>query len=461
MNTDTARHTSRSSRVAARVTVGAALDLLVDGASNSASPGCISVFDAQRAADVVREEIDGLKTIQGDLTGALVASYDRIHAMKSLAQINLQGAASDETVGLLLDEALALTDSTLVAIFDGGVLVATSGDTTHLDDCARTARRSVEDAPDTLIRTPDGDRAVIATLDPDGGGDGVLAFFRTHGQPFATTDMPVIDAIVSAVGVMLAFTELHRNELERAKVEREHQLASALAQSVIEVQPPRSSTVDIFAKTIPASLTGGDFYVFGETEDHIWFAVGDVAGKGLPAAMLMTRAVAACRVAFLADRDAPVVDVFARIEDELYDHLDSAGVFITLAVGVVSEKDRVVSLVNAGHSPIVVVRESEVGTVPASVPPLGVVRYRVPTVSTVALHGHDCLILGSDGLAEQSDPDGELYGYDRFGELCRSTYGRSASPVGESIFESVRAFANGTSASDDSTLVVFTSGDRT
>jgi serine phosphatase RsbU (regulator of sigma subunit) len=266
--------------------------------------------------------------------------------------------------------------------------------------------------------------------------------------------MPLLESVVSALGVMLAFTELHERELHQAAVERDHNLASALAQSVITDRPPHSASIDVFAKTVPAALAGGDFYVFGQTDGLIWFAVGDVAGKGLPAAMLMTRAVAACRVAFLAHRDASVADVFARIEDELFDHLDDAGVFITMAVGVIDEQAHSVALANAGHSPVLIVRDTEAECIGASVPPLGVIRGRVPTVATFSLGANDCLVIGSDGLAEQSDPEGRLFGYDRFRDFCVAEHAAPTATFGERVFAAVNEFGAGGTVSDDSTLVV-------
>jgi serine phosphatase RsbU (regulator of sigma subunit) len=298
---------------------------------------------------------------------------------------------------------------------------------------------------------------MVARLDPDGNAERYLAFFRSEQRSFSTTDIPVIEAIVSALGVMLAFNELHHRELERAAVEREHQLASALAQSVITERPPRSSVIDFFAKSVPASLTGGDFYVFGQTDGSIWFAVGDVAGKGLPAAMIMTRAVAACRVAFLAHRHASVSEVVRRIEDELFDYLDEVGVFVTLAVGLYDEQSREVSLVNAGHSPVILVRDGLATFVPASIPPIGVIRNLVPQVESMILNDADCLVIGSDGLAEQANSHGEMFGYERFRELCLSASHKPSPLMGAELFETIHTFAAGQSASDDSTLVILKS----
>lgn len=437
----------------APLTADLAIDLLVSRASGQPSDDS-SPEDAARAGAVLRTALQDLERDQSELAEALIANQDRLLAMTSIAQINVQGVASDQTIGLLLNEALRLTGASMVALFAADGIVSTAGDTAELAAHADIAWRAIADSPnDPLRHTASGD-GIIATLDPDGLARNYLALFRPADRPFSTVDVPVVEGVVSSLGVMLAFNELHQRALASAAVEREHQLASDLAQSVITVRPPQSARLDVFAQTVPAARTGGDFYVFGRTDQIVWFAVGDVAGKDLPAAMLMTRAVAACRVAFLTHRDASVGDVFASIEDELFDYLDEVGLFITMAVGAIDESTSTVSLASAGHSPVVWVNSTGASLIPATSPPIGVIRHRIPQASEFVLHAGDCLVIGSDGLAEQSAPDGSMFGYDRFLDLCHSVRLQSSAQQGQAVFDTVNAFAAGRHASDDSTLVI-------
>ncbi|MGC5340944.1 hypothetical protein ACPXBC_30745, partial [Escherichia coli] len=71
-------------------------------------------------------------------------------------------------------------------------------------------------AADDAVRAVAADTAVVAVLDPEGEDDQHIAFFRSSDRPFSTSDVPLIEAIVSAIGIMLAFRELHRHEFERA-----------------------------------------------------------------------------------------------------------------------------------------------------------------------------------------------------------------------------------------------------
>lgn len=409
---------------------------------------------AGRAAAVLRAGLADLTSVQAALTEALIASQDRLLAVKALTQVNLRDVAGREAIGRLLDRALTLTGAATVLLLKEDAVATAAGDLSDVEALAAVARRAVAHAPDELLRTAAGDGAIIGSLDVDTANAWHLAYFRPRGHRFATSDLPLVEAIDAALGVVLAFTELHQRELARAAVAREHELASALAQSAIVDRPPASTAVEIFARTAPASLTGGDFYAFERTGAAIWFAVGDVAGKGLPAAMVMTRAVAACRVAFLAHRDESVVAAFARIQDELYEHLDEAGVFVTLLLGSIHEGTGTVSLVNAGHSPVVLVRDGRIEMIRASMPPMGILRDRLPVPSTFTLQDDDCLVVGTDGLVEQEDPDEAMFGYDRFGELCRQSHALPAGQIGERIFATVAGFAAGRAPSDDSTLVV-------
>lgn len=425
-----------------------ALDLLASTSRDAADADRFA-----RAERTVRAAIAELQATQAALTEALIASQDRQLAVEALARINLRGAATDDTLALLLDRALSITDSQQVVLFEEGEITLVRGDSAGLAAHVGLVREVLEIDADDVVRAVGSDTAIVGVLDPDGEADQHIAFFRPADRPFSTLDVPLIEAIISAIGIMLAFRELHRHEFERAAVEREHQLASVLAPSVISSEPPPSTGIDLYARTVPAAVAGGDFYVFGRSTGAIWFAVGDVAGKGLPAAMLMTRAVAACRIAFLTRPEDSVADVYQRIEEELFDHLDDVGVFITLTVGVVREDTGEVSLVNAGHSPVMMAG-AEVETIMASVPPLGIVRGRLPRIWTGVLGAGDALIIGSDGLTEQTDPDDVQFGYDRFADLCAVARDRAASEVGTMVFGTVRDFARGAAPSDDATLMV-------
>ena len=256
------------------------------------------------------------------------------------------------------------------------------------------------------------------------------------------------------VDKLLTLTDLHRRGVHQAAVDREHQLASSLAQAILPSAAPAVAGVEVFARSVPAKLAGGDFMVFDILDGVLWFAVGDVAGKGLPAAVVMTMAVSAARVAMHRCADDDPASAVRAVGDDLFDYLSGVGLFVTMALGSYRAGSGIVHLANAGHSPIVSLAAGQVSTVPPSMPPIGVIRAMKVRTQRVPLTGDDLLVLGSDGLTEQDSDTGVLYGYDRF---HRNVAGFSHLPVdeiGEHLFADVNHHAAGTPASDDRTLVV-------
>ena len=113
------------------------------------------------------------------------------------------------------------------------------------------------------------------------------------------------------------------------------------------------------------------------------------------------------------------------------------------------------ALCNAGHSPVVYWPgpAGRPGSIGPSAPPLGVVVPRPPRTVTCPSPPGARLVIGTDGLVEQPDPDGEMLGYDAFLESCATEAG-SAAELGERLMAQVETHAAGTPAADDRTLVV-------
>ena len=418
--------------------------------------GQISVH-AVSAVNDVRRAIHALYAAQDHVTAALIASEDHLLALRALTQVNLNTLGMSDALQDLLREARDLTGSDVVAMVNDR-LVHTSGGR-HADSAALAdlLREAVTRPNDPQARLVNGGNAVVAPLLDQSGGVRVLAFLRLNGPAFSTGDLRLVRAAVSAADTRFTLTRLHLLAIKRATFEREHEVASSLAQAVFAQPVPTLAGVEVFSDTVPASLAGGDFFAFAVVGDVIWFTVGDVAGKGLPAAMVMTRAVSAARVAFLTHAPDDPAGAMRAMAAELYGYLQDVGLFVTVVLGAYRPGTGTLHICNAGHSPVLLVHSGTVSRIPASMPPLGVLP--IPTCTTVRfdLTLGDALVLGSDGLAEQQDDQGTLLGYDRLSELCSELPGASAEQLGHHILDALTAHANGTPLSDDSTLVILRS----
>ena len=388
-----------------------------------------------------------------ELVEALIASQDQLAALRALIGVPIDSLDDNTALESMLHEALELTDSQC-AVFVRGDLVIAAGAGAQLVElrqlltCGTPLARS-EPHPVGLSAFS----AVVASLG-DGDRLGCLGFARRTDTRYSTGDLQLIEAVVAAVDKLTSLTDLHRRGVRRAAVDREHQLASILAQANLPTAPPSLSGVDVFATSIPASLAGGDFIVFEILHGVLWFAVGDVAGKGLPAAIVMTRAVSAARVAFHTYPEDDPAAALDAIGDELFGYLSGVGLFVTMAVGSYRPGSGVVHLANAGHSPLLSVADGVISGIPPSMPPIGVVRALRSRTQQIRLGPNDILVLGSDGLAEQENPAGELYGYDRLFRRVEKWARLTVNELGDGLMNDVNNHAGGAPASDDRTLVV-------
>ncbi len=389
---------------------------------------------------VLSPDLDATSLLD-DVVSALVATQDRLAALTGLTRLSATSSDLDDLLDRALDQALELTDSDAVRLMLPNAMERIR--TTRSDDQLRVRRQ--------LSEQPMAD-TVMLPLSDDVGGSVCIA--RT-GSPYDTGDVRMLETVVAALDQLLRLDRLHRDGVSRARVQREHQLASELAHAALAWSTPQVDGVELFTSCRPADLAGGDLLVVEKVGSTVWFAVGDVAGKGLPAAMVMTRAVAAVRVAFLTAAD-PVGAVQA-IGAELGSYLSSVGSFLTLLVGRYRIGAEEVALCNAGHSPVLVCEAGRARAVRPSRPPIGI-EVGCGRVDWVPLTAGSLLLVGTDGLAEQPDPAGRQLGYPAFEAICAELAGSAAADAAITLLAEVQAHAAGQPAGDDQTLLVLGTG---
>ncbi|MGS0683844.1 PP2C family protein-serine/threonine phosphatase [Nakamurella sp. GG22] len=389
---------------------------------------------------------------QERLTEALIRTQDRMDALRALIGIPVDSLDDTKALIMMLTEALELTNSDCAVLLTSDETLIVGSDTLATGLQHRMVPADVVDGGPQPIEFPDGTAVVVALH--DGDAPAALGFARGSDLRYSTGDLQLIDAVVAATDKLLTLARMYREGIARATIEREHQLASTLAQAVLPAGPPKLAGVELFAKVIPADVAGGDFIAFEVLDGVLWFVVGDVAGKGLPAAIVMTRAVSAARVAFHSHSHDDPAGALAAVSDELHDYLSGVGLFVTLVVGAHRPGSGVVHVCNAGHSPVVSVADGVASPIPPSMPPIGVVRGRTGRNHAVLLGPGSVLVLGSDGLSEQQDPAEALYGYPRFGQQIAALAGLTVDEMGERLIADVIAFAKGAPPSDDRTLVL-------
>ncbi|UCN14664.1 serine/threonine-protein phosphatase [Cellulomonas iranensis] len=387
-----------------------------------------------------------------EIMDALVTALDRLHALRLLASVLDRALDPTQARARLLAIAADLTDADVVAVLGPDDVRAADPDAAT-GVVARAAAAAAATAPGRVAVLDGGSTVVQVPAEPDDDLRGVVVS-RTAGPPFGTGELDLVDVVVATAVMARTIWRLHATAVERAAVAREHEAASTVAQAVLAPAPPVVPGLDVAARSVPAHVAGGDLYAFAERDGGLWFAVGDVAGKGLPAAVVMSRVIAECLAAFTSVESGDVEAATQRVDRDVHDWLVDIRRFVTLAVGHVDPASGVARVCNAGHSPVLLGAGGRVTPLRATSPPLGVLPGLAHAVREVRMAPGDTLWVGSDGLVEQEDATGGMLGYDRFAALCARWSRGTAADGLAAVLDAVAAHGRGVAQSDDRTLVV-------
>ncbi|HEX4801109.1 MAG TPA: CHASE2 domain-containing protein [Sphingomicrobium sp.] len=248
---------------------------------------------------------------------------------------------------------------------------------------------------------------------------------------------------------------LVQEQVAAAKTEGELHAAREIQMSMVPTRSALASVdprLDADALLEPARSVGGDLYDLARLDDdRIGFLIGDVTGKGVPAALFM--AMSKALTSFVLNREnADLGAAVASVNDELLRGGGEA-LTVTMVIGIVDLRTGATQLVCAGHEdPITLTAagEVEVHRLEGG-PPLGLVEYPYP-VEQLALSEGDALILVTDGITEAQDREGALYGRTQVLQEVGRDKG-SATSLCERLRDAVRAFEAGIEPTDDLTVM--------
>jgi phosphoserine phosphatase RsbU/P len=237
------------------------------------------------------------------------------------------------------------------------------------------------------------------------------------------------------------------------RASREQEEAQAIQRALLPMQMPHADELDIAAHWKPASTFGGDLYdVTPLTGGRLAISIGDVCGKGLPAALLMANVQASVR-AFAALEQSPA-QVVTRLNHDLARHTTLRR-FVTFFFGIYDTDTRRLTYCNAGHNPPVVLRADgstvrlrSGGTV------LGALDTSLYDEGAIDLAPRDRIVLFTDGITEARATDDREFGDDALLKVLREqSAGTDGTALIQAVFEHAAAFAGG-DFQDDATVVV-------
>lgn len=254
-----------------------------------------------------------------------------------------------------------------------------------------------------------------------------------------------INSYISELRTTTASNERFESELNIAKDIQMQMLPSAF---------PSTEIGDIYASLTPAKEVGGDLYDFVLDGNTLYFIVGDVSGKGVPAALYMAITRAAFRAAIKTNDN--VAGIVSMINNTFCDG-NTTNMFVTMFVGKLNADTMLLEYCNAGHNPIIIKDEGAPARYLKAKPNLaGGLFVDFPYEGESLQLSHPCrLMLYTDGVSEAEDKKKELYGEDRLIECASGVKGNSREAV-ETIISSVKKHTNGAVQNDDITMMVIT-----
>ncbi len=284
---------------------------------------------------------------------------------------------------------------------------------------------------------------------------GVLEAFNPTDRPtFNEADLGLFEAFASQAAVAVENARMHERIVLQRTVEQELEIASQIQRSFLPRRFPDLPELSFAAVSVPARNVGGDLYdVIDLGDDRVGILIGDVAGKGVPAALFMVKAMSDLRfhTASIATAAKVLQTANALIEE------NELGVFITVLYLVLDVRTGRLEYSNAGHLAPLVVRpglKNVIALEEGRNLPLGVAADRQFEQDAFQLEPGDSLFLYTDGIMEARNAQDEEYGEERLAELLG---GKDAVP--EELIEMVRhdvaLFTQDQPQHDDLTALAF------
>ena len=240
---------------------------------------------------------------------------------------------------------------------------------------------------------------------------------------------------------------------EQERIQSELRIARDIQMSMVPGVFPELEGLDMAAYMNPAKEVGGDLYGFLLQGDKLYFAVGDVSGKGVPASLFMAQATRLFQT--MAKQGMMPAEICTRMNDALSGKDNENGMFVTLWLGLVDLKTGHLDYCNAGHNPPVIVGGDHHGDFLEMIAnaPIGLwpeLEYEGEEIDSIK---NRLLFIYTDGLNEAENPQQEQFGDDRLLGVLRRTNFENAQQVIESMKQEVEAYCNGAEPNDDFTMM--------
>jgi sigma-B regulation protein RsbU (phosphoserine phosphatase) len=273
---------------------------------------------------------------------------------------------------------------------------------------------------------------------------------REKGTLLSTSTRSALETLATEAAVAIENARLYRETLEKARLEQEIRIAAEIQLALLPRQRYAGPFCDAVGSTIPCRSIGGDFYDYIELPDKQFaFSLGDVAGKGPPAALLS--AMVQGIIAAQTGSDEGPAATLTRVNHAMLRRAIEAR-YATTFYGVLGAGGRLVSC-NAGHNPPFVIGRNSVRRLECGGPPLGLFEDLPLNEESVTLEPGDWIIVFSDGVSEALSASGDEFGDARIVEAVKPHYDAEPARLLDALLAAVKTFTTGAAQNDDVTAL--------
>lgn len=310
---------------------------------------------------------------------------------------------------------------------------------------------------DSIQEMPDSAQNLIYRGKVGNRGSQLLIAVPTKEIYSKIINMSLISGLLLLLTALLILYILHRAVKSAFKLQaatfhnevmnKELSIANDIQMGMVPAEELNLPEVELYASMKPAKAVGGDLYDYDVIDGRLFFCVGDVSGKGIPAALFMTTAVNLFRMAIKSQTDPTAI---ATQMNELLSQNNRRSMFVSMFIGVVDLKTGVLNFCNAGHNPPVV--DGRFMEVKANIP-LGLVGDVVFESETYSNIIGKPLFFYTDGLNEAKSIDNEQFGNERLLSELKAKPFKSCSERVEWMRSAVEKHTEGAEPSDDMTMM--------
>jgi serine phosphatase RsbU (regulator of sigma subunit)/pSer/pThr/pTyr-binding forkhead associated (FHA) protein len=280
---------------------------------------------------------------------------------------------------------------------------------------------------------------------------------QDRSKKYGEEDLNLLGGVANQASIALENAKMYRDMQVRAQIERDLHLAEEVQRGFLPQHLPEVPGYEFFAHYEPAQEVGGDYYGFVPlSPTRLAFSVGDVAGKGVAAALLMAKLSSDLRYCLLSE--AELTKGIDKLNDLVYQSAGQMDRFITLAGAILDTADNSVTLVNAGHVMPLLYRGAK-GTLDDAMPketgglPMGIMDGQSYGAHRLTLAPGDCLMLFSDGVTDAVSVRGDSFGLKGIHTALKGENLRGSRALGERIVKAVKLHATGRPPADDITMM--------